>query len=172
MSMDQKPIALISCTKSKTAYKAPARVLYSESALFRKALAHVEPSAAAVYVLSALHGLVTLDQVLEPYELTLKAMSRKQRQEWAARVLGQIRERYGPDLGGMTFAFHTGVEYREKLAPLLERAGATCICPVEGLAIGERMQFYDRSGTTPAIAPARVHAPSAAPGPRATSTRS
>jgi hypothetical protein len=139
-------VALISCTKSKTSYPAPARVLYSESALFRKALAYAEPRADRVYVLSAKYGLVTLDQPLEPYELTLKTMGAGERKAWAARVFDQIREQLGANLGDITFEFHTGEEYREHLTALLSRAGATCTCPVEGLAIGERMQFYDQHG--------------------------
>lgn len=79
-------IALVSCTKSKTPYPAPARVLYSRSPLFRKALAYVERYAGQIYVLSAKYGLVTLDQQLEPYEQTLKQMPIQERRAWAERV--------------------------------------------------------------------------------------
>ncbi|MFZ5815228.1 MAG: DUF6884 domain-containing protein, partial [Bacillota bacterium] len=158
MSRGQKRIALLSCTKSKTPHPAPARVLYSASPLFRKALAYVEPTADAVYILSARYGLVELDQPLEPYELTLKHLSRRERQEWAERVMRQIADLHGQDLRGFSFAFHTGVEYRAELATLLKRAGATCTCPVEGLPIGERLQFYGNQ-------PIKVIAPAEQPGP-------
>lgn len=156
-------IALISCTKSKTSYPAPARVLYSESDLFRKALAYVEPNVDEVFVLSAKYGLVALDQPLEPYEQTLKTMSTSERRAWAERVLGQIRQRFGSSLTGLVFEFHTGVEYRQHLAPLLAHAGATCTCPVEGLAIGERLSFYG-GGRTAAEA-AKEPTPSSEPSP-------
>lgn len=142
-------IALISCTKSKTSYPAPARVLYSESDLFRKALAYVEPYASLVYVLSAKYGLVALDQVLEPYELTLKTMPTRERAAWAERVFSQLQQRHGAELSGFTFEFHTGMEYREHLATILTRAGAVCTCPVEGLPIGERLRFYGEKQTPP-----------------------
>lgn len=91
-------VALLSCTKSKTPYPAPAPELYSASALFRKALAYVTPYADDVYVLSAKYGLVSLDQRLEPYEQTLKEMPGSVRREWAQRVFDQIQARYGTDL--------------------------------------------------------------------------
>jgi len=45
-------VALIGCRKSKTRHPAPARELYSASALFRKTLAYVEPHVDEVLVLS------------------------------------------------------------------------------------------------------------------------
>jgi len=119
-------------------------VLYSRSALFRKALGCVERHADQVYILSAKYGLVTLDQQLEPYEQTLKQMPIQERRAWAERVFQQIQARLGPDLSQFTFEFHAGTEYRRHLAPLLTQAGARCTCPVEGLGIGERMNYYDR----------------------------
>lgn len=144
----QKCIVLISCTKSNTSYPAPARELYSPSHLFTKALAYVEPYADVIYILSAKHGLIALDQRLEPYEQTLKSMRPRERAAWAQQVFSRLQELHGSDLSGFTFEFHTGQEYREHLAALLTRAGAACTCPVEGLAIGERMQFYGQKGTT------------------------
>lgn len=146
-------IALLSCTKSKAPCPAPARDLYAPSALFRKALAYVEPQVDLVYVLSAKYGLVTLDQPLEPYELTLKTMPAEQQAAWASQVLGQIQVRHGTNLTGFTFEFHTGVEYRKHLERHLRRAGATCTCPVEGLPIGDRLHYYGIDGAQTEPAP-------------------
>lgn len=88
-------VTLLSCTKSKTPYPAPARELYSASALFRKALAYVTPYADDVYALSVKYGLVSLDQRLEPYEQTLKKMHASARREWAQRVIGGRLRFYG-----------------------------------------------------------------------------
>lgn len=151
-------IALISCTKSKTSYPAPARLLYSKSDLFRKALAYVEPYADHVYVLSALYGLVALDQPLEPYELTLKTMPARERKRWAERVFSQIQQRHGANLTGYTFEFHAGEKYREHLAGLVTGAGAKCTYPTEGLTFGRQLQFY--GGGAPAT-PTRPKTPPA-----------
>lgn len=155
-------IALISCAKTKTAFPASARELYSPSRLFRKAITYVEPSSDLIYILSAKYGLVTLDQPLEPYELTLKTMRQGVRVAWARQVFAEIQRRHGKDLTNLTFEFHTGEEYRANLVPLLTQADATCTCPVEGLAIGERMQFYDRKSPTPAPLPKQKSPPPAA----------
>lgn len=71
---------VIPCGAAKVAHAAPARDLYTGSA-FRHALAAAEGEAAAttddlgqeaeVLILSALHGLVRLDQVLDPYNVKM-----------------------------------------------------------------------------------------------------
>ncbi|HYF78501.1 MAG TPA: hypothetical protein VD973_15290 [Symbiobacteriaceae bacterium] len=135
-------IGLISCTKSKTAYQAPARELYSPSALFRGALGYLEARADVVYVLSAKYGLMPLDQVAAPYVLTLKDYNPTYRKGWAMEVLREIKARHGASLAGVEVEFHAGEAYTAHLRPLLEATGATCVSPVEGMTIGERLHFY------------------------------
>lgn len=135
-------IGLISCTKSKTPYPAPARELYSPSALFRGALGYLEGRADHIYVLSAKYGLLPLDEVAAPYDQTLKNESPAYRRDWALKVLREIQARHGQSLVGLTFEFHAGEAYSSQLRPLLEAAGATCISPVEGMRFGGRLHFY------------------------------
>jgi hypothetical protein len=135
-------IGLISCTKSKTAHQAPARELYSPSALFRGALGYLEARADVVYVLSAKYGLMPLDQVAAPYDLTLKDYNPTYRKGWAMEVLREIKARHGASLAGVLVEFHAGEAYMEILRSLLEAAGATCVSPVEGMTLGERLHFY------------------------------
>lgn len=71
---------VVPCGAAKLDLAAPARVLYTGSA-FQHALRAAEGEAAAterdlgveteVLILSALHGLVRLDQVLEPYNVKM-----------------------------------------------------------------------------------------------------
>lgn len=156
-------VGLISCTKSKTPYAAPARELYSPSHLFRGALAYLTDRADVIYVLSAKYGLLPLDEVAEPYDLTLKDAAPAYRREWARGVLADLTARHGPSLVGVTFEFHAGEAYTTELWPLLEQAGATCMSPVEGLTIGGRLGFY-ASRTTNQVAAAKAPAPSIATG--------
>ncbi|HWI53945.1 MAG TPA: hypothetical protein VNT01_17535, partial [Symbiobacteriaceae bacterium] len=135
-------IGLVSCTKVKTPHAAPARELYSPSALFRGALRNLEGRADVVYVLSAKYGLLPLDEQVEPYDQTLKDASPAERQAWASEVAAALRARHGASLKGITFEFHAGVAYRQPLEELLTAAGANCVCPVEGLSIGERLGYY------------------------------
>jgi hypothetical protein len=71
---------VVPCGAAKTAHAAPARELYT-SATFRHYLRAAEAEAAAttrvglgeakVLIMSALHGLVELDTVLDPYDVRI-----------------------------------------------------------------------------------------------------
>ena len=71
----------------------------------------VERSCERWFILSALHGLVEPDRVLEPYERTLTTASPSQRRAWSERVLGQIEATFGTDLSGHRFEAHAGRAY-------------------------------------------------------------
>lgn len=134
-------IGLISCTKAKTPYPAPARELYSPSGLFRGALRTLEGRADAIYVLSAKYGLLPLDQVVAPYDQTLKDASPADRANWARAVVQALHARHG-SLNKVTFEIHAGMAYRNPLESLLQREGGVCTCPVDGLSMGQRLAFY------------------------------
>lgn len=72
-------IYVIPCGGAKLDHAAPVRDLYTGQN-FRHALRTAEAAAAEdngrVLVMSALHGLVELDTVLEPYDVTLTARTR------------------------------------------------------------------------------------------------
>lgn len=82
-----RTVVLIGCAKSKLDRPAPARDLYT-SALFRLSLAYAERvlRADAVFVLSALHGLVSISKELAPYNRTLGEMAKAERVGWAWRA--------------------------------------------------------------------------------------
>jgi hypothetical protein len=132
--------------KSKRATAEPAAELYT-SPLFRGARAAVESSCDRWYILSALHGLVSPDGVLEPYEKTLTTASVTERREWTDRVLVQLVQTVGPDLQGKTFEIHAGRAYEGfGLSHGLRSAGAVVNLPLEGLTQGERLGWYKQRG--------------------------
>ncbi|MBT2549736.1 hypothetical protein J7I85_15680 [Arthrobacter sp. ISL-65] len=65
MSGDTYRVGLVACASQKLQRPAPARDIYV-SQLFRKASAYAEKTWDRWYVLSAKHGLVRPDTVLEP----------------------------------------------------------------------------------------------------------
>lgn len=82
-----RPLYLIACSGSKLDHAAPALELYTGQA-FRFAV-----RAAAdgdILILSALHGLVEPDTVLEPYNVTLSTMSAADRAAWAETVADDL----------------------------------------------------------------------------------
>jgi hypothetical protein len=132
--------------KSKRPTAAPAAELYT-SPLFRGARAAVESSCDRWFILSALHGLVSPDAVLEPYEKTLTTASVTERREWAGRVLHQLVQTIGPDLRGTTFEIHAGRAYEGfGLTQGLRRSGATVELPLVGLTQGKLLVWYKQRG--------------------------
>jgi len=79
-------LGLVSCTKSKRTYCCRAREMYSVSALFTKTFSYVAKNYDLVGILSAKYGFLLPQDIIEPYELTLKNMGRSQRVEWADKV--------------------------------------------------------------------------------------
>lgn len=133
-----KHVALIACCKGKLSYPAPARELYQGS-LFKKSLAYVTSLGPdTILILSALHGVVHIDQVIEPYEVTLNTMKRNERDEWTACVLGQLRG-YA-DLEHDRFTFLAGARYREGLVKHIKQVEV----PLEGMGIGVQLQWLKR----------------------------
>lgn len=82
-------IGLVGCAAAKLTRPAPARELYT-SQLFRKASAYAEAHSDRWYILSALHGLVSPETVLEPYNVKLGHKSGPPIWEWAERVAAQL----------------------------------------------------------------------------------
>jgi hypothetical protein len=85
-------IALIQCTSRKKANKCQARELYSESPRFRLAYTLAKLVADRIFILSAKHGLVPEDMIIEPYNETLKDKSAQERRAWGDMVLKELNK--------------------------------------------------------------------------------
>jgi hypothetical protein len=112
------------------------------AALFRGRRRYVEATCDRWFILSALHGLLAPDDLVEPYDVTLNAMGVAARRAWSASTLHQIDTRLGP-LGGCTVEIHAGARYRDDglVAGLLQR-GTVVVTPAEGLTQGQQLAFY------------------------------
>lgn len=133
-------LILVGCVKRKLGVPAPAKDLYT-SALFRKERAYAERAGAPWFILSAEHGLVAPDTVLEPYDLRLSKTPRGYRRSWGRRVVEQLHEAVGP-ITGKTVEIHAGSAYSDAIRELLSRDGATVIEPLAGLTMGARLAWY------------------------------
>lgn len=130
-------VALVSCVKSKRTEAAPARDLYV-SPWFRMARGLIEANGAPWFILSALHGLVAPNQVIEPYERTLNKAGVSERRAWKAKVLDAL----GPKMRGRRrVVMFAGLRYREFLVAPLESRGFAVVVPMEGLALGEQLSW-------------------------------
>ena len=104
-------LALVSCVKLKAAEPRSAKDLYV-SPLFRALRAYAEASADKWYILSAEHGLIHPEAVIDPYERTLLKMKSAERHEWAARVSSALGQIIQP---GDEVIMLAGERYREDL---------------------------------------------------------
>jgi hypothetical protein len=132
--------ALISCSKSKGGHRDIARNMYV-SPIFRKSVMVVEGWNLPFSILSAKYGLLHPDELIEPYDLTLKGASKQFKSEWARKVDEQIRNSIDPKKHLIALA---GDDY---CAPLTE-AGAghplNYLAPMRGLSLGNRLVFLNQ----------------------------
>jgi hypothetical protein len=135
-------LVLVGCVKTKTDHPLPARQLY-RSALFTRRRDYAERHPGRWYILSAEHGLVSPDALLEPYDTALGDQPVEYRRAWAAWVVAKLRQRED-GLTGRTIEIHAGEDYVTPLRQPLADAGAVLIHPVAGLRQGEHLAWYDR----------------------------
>ncbi len=127
----------ISCVKSKKTKPSKASELYISSLFrysFRYALSLTRRD--KIFILSAKYGLVKPDDIIQPYELTLNNMNKRQRQEWAYKVYKQLVQE-GIDFDEEAI-FLCGKKYREFLITKFTNAKA----PLKNLGLGEQLKFY------------------------------
>ena len=128
---------LISCSKSKLATEAPARELYTGQ-LFKKSVAWAERHEHPWFIISALHGLITPDQTLQPYDFTIKELRKREREGWAYRASRQL-SKYAAR-GSHAFLIMPAL-YRWHIQTNLRESGITYENPVEGMGIGQQMRW-------------------------------
>lgn len=133
----ERTVVLIGCCKEKGEAPAPARELY-RSDLFRKSLSVAEKMGDQVLILSAEHGVVHPDQVLAPYDTTLRSFDPARLAEWKERVAAQLAEATG------------GARVRlVLLAGELYRPAVEVETPLAGMGIGARLGWLKRAAAPP-----------------------
>lgn len=145
-------VILVGCVKTKLTSAAPAQDLYV-SPLFRKGRGYAEAADVPWFILSAQHGLVSPDEVLEPYDLRLSKTSREYRREWGSRVVSQLLDAV-ESIEGSTIEVHAGSAYADAIREGLRAAGALVVEPLAGLALGPRLAWYGGGPTAPGTATA------------------
>ena len=131
-------IALVSCVKSKRSHRCKAGEMYTSS-LFQKMMAYAETlNTKRVFILSAKYGLLDPDDMIDPYEQTLKTMKSAERRLWARGVLAALRQHC--DLDADHFVLLAGAAYRKDLVPHLKHYAV----PMQGLVFGKQLQWLER----------------------------
>jgi hypothetical protein len=134
-------IAFVSCTKAKAPTAAAARDLYV-SPLFRALRSYAERHSDRWYVLSALHGIIEPNTIIEPYDVTLNRMSRADRMAWWKLVRSQLPAVITEPAEVTLLA---GMRYREMLEPHLKREMHCEVnVPLHGRRLGEQLAWLKR----------------------------
>ncbi len=133
-----QPLGLIACSAAKLPTGAPAGDLYTGQ-LFRKARAYVERECGNWLILSALHGVLTPDQLIEPYSMYLPAQSARYRAAWRRRVAVQLAELTTPGTRVVCLASAPYRTWIDDLPHLDVEA------PLTGLGIGQQLGWLTRA---------------------------
>ena len=132
-------VVLIACCGSKLDHAAPAGEIY-RSMLFMKSWRYALQRVPVdrIRILSALHGVLEPDRVIEPYDVTLNAMSPVDRRHWGQAVLAQLAEQGWAS----RYIILAGSRYREWVdqAP----SGVEIEIPMRGMGIGHQLSFLTR----------------------------
>jgi hypothetical protein len=129
-------VTLIGCGKAKRETAQPARHLYIGN-LFRAALEHAEATSHVVFIVSGRHGLLELDQVVEPYEYELRAVDGGR---WARDVVHALDLR-APRTPATRVVVFAGGAYARALGEVLPAAAQPCA----GMTIGRRLRWFARA---------------------------
>jgi len=127
--------------KTKRAIRSRAEDLYT-SPLFRGRRAYVDRTCQRWFILSAKHGLLEPDDLIEPYDVTLTAQSVSERRSWSELVVRDLSTRLG-ELSAYVFEIHAGAAYRDfGLVAGLQARGVVVVIPTERLSQGAQLAFY------------------------------
>jgi hypothetical protein len=133
-------VALVGCGKKKLEGKHRGRDLYT-GPLFKAALAHATRTADEVFILSAAHGLLPLDQEVDSYDRPLRGSSKSERQSWAYRACLDLRQRMRRrPFEVFIYAGQTYADPIENCLALLDRSIAVTT-PLSGLTLGFQLRW-------------------------------
>ena len=132
--------ALIACSKTKGSHRDLARNIYI-SPLYRKSVLATKAWGVPFSILSAKHGLLGPDELIEPYKLTLKGKSISFKSQWAARVTTQIHEQLDSQKHLIVLA---GDDYLQPLLATPTDRPPNYFIPMKGLSLGNRLAFLNQ----------------------------
>lgn len=137
----KQTVYFVSCVGQKEQRAFPAKDLY-KSTWFKKARSLVESKQHTLFIISAKYGLISPDEVINPYEQTLNLMPINERRIWAEKVIVQI---IGSAPRMEQAVFLAGKRYYEFIAHALEKRGIEVNLPIKNLGIGKQLQWIDQN---------------------------
>jgi hypothetical protein len=134
IDLSEVDLALVGCTKSKRDHESAARDLYDESPLFRRRR-KVAQQVGVWRILSAEHGLVHPDELLETYDTHISEVDRE---AWARSVVRDL----DADAGDTLLLLAGGRDYVDPIRERLEPE-TTVHAPLRSLSPGLQYEPLD-----------------------------
>ena len=137
-------VYLVSCVGKKLSGRHMAKDIYI-SPMFKLSRAYVEEkmeNGDRWFILSALYGLLSPEMEIEYYDMTLNKMSAEEREKWAQNVYQKLRDEIKD---GDELVFLAGRNYCQYLCEFLRRDNVRYSILMEGMRIGERLQFLNNN---------------------------
>jgi IS5 family transposase len=139
------PLVLVACGKRKLDAAAPAKNLYI-SPRFEKAREFAETYGARWLVLSAKHGAICPEKVIEPYDIDLSSLPPDRKRAWADAVLQTIRNSAEDASPIVVLATNS---YSASLRETFERSSLNAIYPLSDLPEDYMPSFLERVNSNP-----------------------
>ncbi len=134
-----KKIVFVSCVKTKNAGLLKAEDKYN-SPLFNKQLEYAKTLTEKqnIYILSAKYGLITLDTIIDDYNLTLNNFSEKEKKVWSYNVIKKAKSFNISKEDKIIFL--CGVNYSK----YLKKYFLNNEDPTKGLSLGNKLKWYNK----------------------------
>lgn len=135
-------VALVGCGKAKlTSGHVQAKDLYI-GVPFRMAYAHALNTADDVFVLSAMHGLISPHTYLVPYDMSMVQIPPSKHLRWGQEVLAALHNMYPTERLAVTF--YAGQQYVSPIMRAMtdEDCYWTFTNPLEGMGLFERLKWF------------------------------
>lgn len=147
VQIDPVTICLVGCGKAKVSRPAPAKELYVGS-LFRAARRYAE-ACDGWWIVSAAHGLVDPEKVIQPYDAKLPR-GLLARDGWGVKIASDLYGEMQDEESETSAHFHfevvvlAGSDYADPICDHLTRLRVKFTRPLDGMRLGQRLSWLKR----------------------------
>lgn len=139
-SIRMNTVCLVACTSKKALYPTTAEDLY-RSPLFDGAKWFAKSRCNSWFILSAKHGLLAPNDMVEPYDKSLHQLDDSDRQAWAEQVYSKLSVSIEPSA---KIVFLAGDKYRQYLQKYFDLEGRLTSAPLSELGIGSQVSWLQK----------------------------
>ncbi|MBM7646492.1 hypothetical protein JOD45_002722 [Scopulibacillus daqui] len=133
-------IGLLATARKKS--NSPEKVIdFYKSPLFIKSVQYAKTHYKRFYFYNAKDGLLLPDQIMSPYDVSIKRFTIHEKRIWGKKVIQDFLSYETPE--DKIIYLHGGQVYRKFLEPELKQQGFIYEIPLKGLGIGEQLKWYE-----------------------------